>query len=271
MHTTARMLRILEAAERPVGIDRLTSDGHDVALRVQPGTHMQSISAVLMLLAAPAVFGYTADELAAKNVAAKGGIDKLNAIHSVRLSGKLGERRHAGARLRHAAGASRFDPLRGDAAGPDAGAGLRWHAGLADQPVQGRKDPEKLSADDAKGMGEDAADFLGALVDYKAKGYTARLSRHRGRRRHGGAQAARHAAERRYHLRVSRSGLLSRDPHRQPAHRARRAEGDGDRLRRLREGRRRVPALVARSRGRKAPSDQEKVQYDKARSQRVDR
>jgi hypothetical protein len=38
-------------------------------------------------------------------------------------------------------------------------------------PFQGRKDPEKLSADDAKGMGEDAADVLGALVDYKEKGY----------------------------------------------------------------------------------------------------
>jgi len=39
-------------------------------------------------------------------------------------------------------------------------------------PFFGRKDPEKLSADDAKGMGEDAADFAGTLVDYKAKGYT---------------------------------------------------------------------------------------------------
>ena len=38
-------------------------------------------------------------------------------------------------------------------------------------PFQGRKDPEKLSADDAKALGEDAADFAGALVDYQAKGY----------------------------------------------------------------------------------------------------
>jgi hypothetical protein len=39
-------------------------------------------------------------------------------------------------------------------------------------PFQGRKDPEKLSADDAKAMGEDASDFTGVLVDYRAKGYT---------------------------------------------------------------------------------------------------
>ncbi len=38
-------------------------------------------------------------------------------------------------------------------------------------PFQGRKDPEKMSADDAKELAEDAADFTGALVDYKAKGY----------------------------------------------------------------------------------------------------
>ncbi len=39
-------------------------------------------------------------------------------------------------------------------------------------PFQGRKDPEKLSADDAKAMGEDAQDSMGALVDYKARGDT---------------------------------------------------------------------------------------------------
>jgi len=39
-------------------------------------------------------------------------------------------------------------------------------------PFQGRKDPQKLSADDAKALGEEAADFTGPLVDYQAKGYT---------------------------------------------------------------------------------------------------
>ena len=34
------------------------------------------------------------------------------------------------------------------------------------------EDPERLSADDAKGLSENAADFAGVLVDYKAKGYT---------------------------------------------------------------------------------------------------
>src|SRR3981081_728692 len=39
-------------------------------------------------------------------------------------------------------------------------------------PFQGRKEPEHLSPDDAKGLSEDAADFAGPLVGYKAKGYT---------------------------------------------------------------------------------------------------
>jgi len=39
-------------------------------------------------------------------------------------------------------------------------------------PFAGRKDPERLSADDARDLAEDAADFLGALIDYREKGYT---------------------------------------------------------------------------------------------------
>jgi uncharacterized membrane protein len=41
---------------------------------------MRRVAAVLMVLIAPNVLAYTADELAAKNVEAKGGLDKLNAI-----------------------------------------------------------------------------------------------------------------------------------------------------------------------------------------------
>jgi len=50
---------------------------------------MRQIAAVLSLLAAFNVFAYTADELAAKNVEAKGGSERLNAIHTLRLSGKM--------------------------------------------------------------------------------------------------------------------------------------------------------------------------------------
>ena len=208
---------------------------------------MRRLAAVVLLLAASHAFAFTADELAAKNVAAKGGIDRLNAIHSLRLSGKL---RVNGDTIeldyRHAAAASRFDPLRGRAAGSDSDPGVRWHAGLADQPVSGSQGPGEAVGGRRQGARRGRGGLHRRAGRLQGQGLHARLSRHRGRRRHAGPQAARHAAERRHHLRVSRSRLLSRDPHGQPAHRARRAQGDRDRLRRLREGRRRVPALGAR-------------------------
>ena len=44
---------------------------------------MHSVMAMLMVLAAPLALGSTAEELAARNVAARGGIDKLHAISSL--------------------------------------------------------------------------------------------------------------------------------------------------------------------------------------------
>jgi outer membrane lipoprotein-sorting protein len=134
---------------------------------------MRQIAAVLLLFAAFKVFAYTADELAAKNVEAKGGSERLNAIHTLRLSGKM---RVNGDTIELAMVTLVERP-----------ASIRYEAELQGltqvqaydgtqawqiNPFQGRKDPEKLSADDAKALGEDAADFAGPLVDYKSKGYT---------------------------------------------------------------------------------------------------
>jgi outer membrane lipoprotein-sorting protein len=134
---------------------------------------MRRLATILMFLAAPAAFGYTAAELAAKNVEARGGAAKLNAIQSVRLSGKLlvnGDTIELGyVTLIKRPGSIRYEALLQGLTQVQAYDGSQaWQI----NPFQGRKDPEKLSADDAKGMSEDAGDFLGALVDYQAKGYT---------------------------------------------------------------------------------------------------
>src|SRR5207237_10816340 len=50
---------------------------------------MRHLAAFLLMLAASGALAYTADELAAKNAAAKGSPDELAALKSVRLSGKL--------------------------------------------------------------------------------------------------------------------------------------------------------------------------------------
>src|SRR5215472_15536159 len=144
---------------------------HHMALS-EDGGSMHRIAAALMLMAAPAAFAYTAAELAAKNVTAKGGIEQLKAIQSLRLSGKLlvnGGTVELGYTLLVA----RPDVVRYEAQLQGLTKVQAYDGTQAWQinPFQGRKDPEKLSADDAKALAEDAADFIGPLVDYQAKGY----------------------------------------------------------------------------------------------------
>jgi hypothetical protein len=125
-----------------------------------------------MVLAAPAVLAYSAAELAEKNIDARGGSDKVNAIQSLRLSGKMLV--NAGTlELAYTALISRPHSIRNEAQLQGLTLVQAYDGTQAWQinPFQGRKDPEKLSADDAKGLGEDASDFTGVLVDYEAKGY----------------------------------------------------------------------------------------------------
>jgi outer membrane lipoprotein-sorting protein len=134
---------------------------------------MHRIAALLMLLIASDALAYTADELAAKNVAAKGGSEALNAIHTLRLSGKLRVQGDS-IELGLVTLVKRPDSIRVEAQLQGLTQVQSFDGTQAWQinPFQGRKDPEKLSADDAKEMGEDAADFDGPLVDWQAKGYT---------------------------------------------------------------------------------------------------
>ena len=134
---------------------------------------LRRIAALAALLGlACSAHAMTADELIAKNIQARGGADKLKAIQSLHTEGKLS---FGGGAFELAFQQIQKRPnfLRNEASlqgltaiqaydGKDA-----WQI----QPFQGRKDPERLSADDAKDLIEDA-DLDGALVDYKAKGYT---------------------------------------------------------------------------------------------------
>lgn len=134
---------------------------------------MRYLTGFLMLLAASGAFAFTADELAARNAAARGGLEKLNAIHSLRLTGKL--RVNGGTvELGYTELLKRPDSIRYEAQLQGLTRVQAYDGKQAWQinPFQGRKDPERLSADDAKALGENAADFTGVLVDYKAKGYT---------------------------------------------------------------------------------------------------
>ena len=134
---------------------------------------MRLVAAVVLLTAASSAFAFTADELAAKNVAAKGGPEKLAALHSLRLTGKLLVNDDT-LQLGYTATVARPDSMRIEATlqGLTVVQAYDGTQGWKVNPFQGRKDPEKMSADDSKELSEDAADFAGVLVDYKAKGYT---------------------------------------------------------------------------------------------------
>jgi hypothetical protein len=135
------------------------------------------ISLISVALVAPAVFAQDknaplVDELVSKNVEAKGGADALKALQSLRLTGKLlvnqGQLELAYLQIR-----KRPDEVRTDASlqGMTQIEAYDGKEGWKVSPFFGRKDPERMSADDVKPLMEDA-EIDGPLVDWKAKGST---------------------------------------------------------------------------------------------------
>ena len=114
----------------------------------------------------------TVDELVAKNIEAKGGAAALNAIQSVRFEGKLlvnqGQVELAYTQTKKRPGKVRADAV---LQGMMLVQAYDSTAGWKIYPFQGRKDPEKMSADDTKALVEDA-EIGGPLENWKATGKT---------------------------------------------------------------------------------------------------
>jgi len=136
-----------------------------------------AIVLVSVSLLAPAVHSQevkplTVDTLVAKNIEAKGGIDALRAVQSLRLKGKMlvnqGQIEFAYTQTKKAPGQVREEyTLQGMTAIQAYDGTQGWKI----SPFGGRKDPEKMSVDDAKSLIEDA-EIDGPLVDWRAKGST---------------------------------------------------------------------------------------------------
>ena len=133
------------------------------------------VSAALAVPAAPNAFGedqnpQTVDQLVSKNIEAKGGADALNALQTLRLSGKMLVRQGQ-IELVCLQTKKRPDEVRNEASlqGMTQVEAYDGKAGWRVSPFFGRKDPEHMSADDAKALIEDA-EIDGPLVDWKAKG-----------------------------------------------------------------------------------------------------
>jgi hypothetical protein len=114
----------------------------------------------------------TVDELVAKNIAAKGGASALQSLKSLRLQGKMlvnqGQVEFAFMQTKKRPGEVRTEAT---LQGMTAIQAFDGKEGWKVSPFQGRKDPEKMSADDTKEEMEDA-EIDGPLVDWKAKGST---------------------------------------------------------------------------------------------------
>ena len=114
----------------------------------------------------------TVDEILAKNFEAKGGLAKIRAVQSIRVSGKMtiGPGMEAPAVIEQKRGDKlRMDiTFQGMTLTPMV---LNGSAGWKLMPIQGNSNPESLSPEEMKDALEQA-DIDGFFVDYKTKGHT---------------------------------------------------------------------------------------------------
>src|SRR5881296_3328677 len=134
------------------------------------------ISLILAALIAPTIFAQdktqpTADELVSKNIEAKGGATALHDLQSLRLAGKLLVQQGGQIELSYLQIKKRPDAVRTEVSlqGMTQIEAYDDKEGWKVSPFFGRKDPERMSADDDKALIEDT-EIDGALVDWQTKG-----------------------------------------------------------------------------------------------------
>jgi hypothetical protein len=114
----------------------------------------------------------TAEELAAKNLKAKGGVEALSAIQTIRFTGRLlvnqGQIELTYMQTKKRPGKVRVDATLQGMTLVQAYDGT---SGWKISPFQGRKDPERMSSDEAKSLVEDA-EIGGPLENWQEKGET---------------------------------------------------------------------------------------------------
>ncbi len=141
--------------------------------------HSISLSATLLcaalVLAGPAA-AQTVDEIIAKNIEARGGIEKLKAVKTIRMTAKINQNGFRATVVQENERPNKVREefiIQGMAEVEAYDGKTAWQV----SPFEGRKDPYLVSADDAKHLVEDA-DIDGQLVDYKNKDHRAELIGH---------------------------------------------------------------------------------------------
>jgi len=131
-------------------------------------SQMLAIVALLAAVSSPTP-APTADELVAKNLEARGGAAKLHGITAVHTVGKL--RVGGGLDAKTESWAVPPDKYRSEFSLQGMTAVQAWDGtqGWSISPFGGRREPQKLSADDSKDLAQ-AADAAGPFSDAQAKG-----------------------------------------------------------------------------------------------------
>src|SRR5882724_10167783 len=136
------------------------------------------ISLIVAAISASAIFAQgtnqpTVDELVAKNIEAKGGATAMNNLQTLRATGKLLVPFQGRIELGYLQTKKRPDDVRTEASlqGMTQIEAYDGKEGWRVSPFFGRRDPERMSADDVKALAEDA-EMDGPLVDWQAKGNT---------------------------------------------------------------------------------------------------
>jgi hypothetical protein len=150
----------------------------------RPAAAVQGLKVGQVLLPVLAVFAaitsgasaQTADEVIAKNIQARGGLEKLKAVKTLRTTVKFsdGSFRAEFRQENKRPGKVREEFIIQGMAQIQAYDGK---TGWQISPFNGRKDPDLMSQDDMKGLIVDG-DIDGPLVDYKEKGHQAELVGH---------------------------------------------------------------------------------------------
>jgi len=134
-----------------------------------------SIAVVLVCLAlCMAARAQTAEEIVARNIAARGGAEKLNKLSTIRLTGTLDL--GGGVMATLISEQKRPDLMRMDMImGPiRAVRAYDGHGAWQFMPQMGQDKPQPMSAEDARDAIEEA-DFGGPLLNYKEKGHKIEL------------------------------------------------------------------------------------------------
>lgn len=120
------------------------------------------------------VSGQTVDDLINKNIEAHGGLAKLKAIKSIKMSGKMTLHQGMEAPFIFQKKRPHFVRVEFSLQGLTGIQAYDGEAGWMLMPFMGAKDPQKMPEEEKEDIAEQA-DFDGPLVDYKEKGHTLEL------------------------------------------------------------------------------------------------